>query len=90
MAARGGFGGDAAARAANNAGAALKRGPFLWEHQLVHEDCTNCHNPHSSQNARLLKETVPFLCLDCHAATNGMGGEGLTKSAIRAAAAIKF
>jgi DmsE family decaheme c-type cytochrome len=53
-----------------------KRGPLLWEHQPVREDCTNCHNPHGSVNARLLKEKVPFLCLDCHAATNDMGGTG--------------
>jgi DmsE family decaheme c-type cytochrome len=53
-----------------------KRGPMLWEHQPVREDCTNCHNPHGSVNPRLLKEKVPFLFLDCHAATNDMGGEG--------------
>ncbi|MDE2134624.1 MAG: DmsE family decaheme c-type cytochrome [Alphaproteobacteria bacterium] len=55
-----------------------KRGPMLWEHQPVREDCTNCHNPHGSVNPRLLKEKVPFLCLDCHAATNDMGGVGVS------------
>ncbi|MDR3415602.1 MAG: DmsE family decaheme c-type cytochrome [Nevskia sp.] len=61
-----------------------KRGPMLWEHQPVREDCTNCHNPHGSQNARLLKEKVPFLCLDCHAATNDMGGYGYKNSDVAA------
>ena len=59
-----------------------KRGPFLWEHQPVREDCTNCHNPHGSVNPRLLKEKVPFLCLDCHSATNDMGGQGMSHAAL--------
>jgi DmsE family decaheme c-type cytochrome len=63
---------------------AEKRGPFLWEHQPVREDCTNCHNPHGSVNPRLLKEKVPFLCLDCHAATNDMGGVGVSKQSVAA------
>ena len=57
-----------------------KRGPMLWEHQPVREDCTNCHNPHGSVNPRLLKQKVPFLCLDCHAATNDMGGIGVSRA----------
>ncbi|MDE1985733.1 MAG: DmsE family decaheme c-type cytochrome [Alphaproteobacteria bacterium] len=61
-----------------------KRGPMLWEHQPVREDCTNCHNPHGSVNPRLLKEKVPFLCLDCHAATNDMGGVGVSKQSVAA------
>jgi DmsE family decaheme c-type cytochrome len=59
-----------------------KRGPFLWEHQPVREDCTNCHNPHGSVNPRLLKEKVPFLCISCHAATNDMGGEGVSHASV--------
>ena len=59
-----------------------KRGPMLWEHQPVREDCTNCHNPHGSTNPRLLKEKVPFLCFDCHAATNDMGGEGVSHAGL--------
>lgn len=61
---------------------AEKRGPMLWEHQPVREECTNCHNPHGSINVRLLKEKVPFLCLDCHAATNDMGGEGISAHSV--------
>ena len=60
-----------------------KRGPMLWEHQPVREDCTNCHNPHGSVNPRLLKEKVPFLCLDCHAATNDMGGVGVSVHSVK-------
>ena len=59
-----------------------KRGPMLWEHQPVREDCTNCHNPHGSVNPRLLKEKVPFLCLDCHAAVNDMGGVGVSAHSV--------
>ena len=60
-----------------------KRGPNLWEHQPVREDCTNCHNPHGSVNPRLLKEKVPFLCLDCHAATNDMGAVGVSVHSVQ-------
>lgn len=43
-----------------------KRGPFLWEHQPVRDNCTNCHTPHGSNQQRLLKEPVNFLCDACH------------------------
>jgi DmsE family decaheme c-type cytochrome len=42
------------------------RGPFLWEHQPVGEDCGNCHDPHGSVQPSLLKARVPFLCQQCH------------------------
>jgi DmsE family decaheme c-type cytochrome len=42
------------------------RGPFLWEHQPVAEDCGNCHNPHGSAQPALLKIRTPFLCQTCH------------------------
>jgi DmsE family decaheme c-type cytochrome len=45
---------------------AEKRGPFLYEHADVAEECTNCHSPHGSINSRLLKAREPFLCLQCH------------------------
>ena len=38
---------------------AEKRGPFLWEHSPVVDDCTNCHTPHGSTNPPLLKTRVP-------------------------------
>jgi DmsE family decaheme c-type cytochrome len=45
-----------------------KRGPFLWEHQPVTEDCHNCHDPHGSVQPSLLKARAPFLCQQCHEA----------------------
>ncbi|MDA0689472.1 MAG: DmsE family decaheme c-type cytochrome [Proteobacteria bacterium] len=45
---------------------AEKRGPFLWEHQPVTEDCTYCHTPHGSTQDRLLSVRQPFLCQTCH------------------------
>jgi DmsE family decaheme c-type cytochrome len=44
------------------------RGPFLWEHQPVTEDCGNCHEPHGSAQPALLKTRAPFLCQQCHEA----------------------
>lgn len=45
---------------------AEKRGPFLWEHQPVAEDCSNCHTPHGSNISPLLKSRAPFMCTECH------------------------
>jgi DmsE family decaheme c-type cytochrome len=45
---------------------AEKRGPFLWEHAPVTEDCTLCHNAHGSNHAALLKQRSPLLCQQCH------------------------
>jgi DmsE family decaheme c-type cytochrome len=45
---------------------AEKRGPFLWEHQPVSENCMNCHTPHGSNISPLLKSRAPFLCQECH------------------------
>lgn len=45
---------------------AEKRGPFLWEHAPVAEDCTLCHSPHGSVRPSLLKKTPPLLCQQCH------------------------
>jgi DmsE family decaheme c-type cytochrome len=45
-----------------------KRGPFLWEHPPAAEDCSLCHRPHGSVNARLLTARGPALCQQCHAA----------------------
>jgi DmsE family decaheme c-type cytochrome len=44
-----------------------KRGPFLWEHAPVLENCLNCHQAHGSNNAPLLKVRAPRLCETCHA-----------------------
>ena len=43
-----------------------KRGPMLWEHPVVDENCLSCHSLHGSRNAKLLIEKVPNLCMTCH------------------------
>jgi DmsE family decaheme c-type cytochrome len=43
-----------------------KRGPFLWEHPPVLENCLNCHQAHGSNNPSLLKVKQPRLCETCH------------------------
>ena len=45
---------------------AEKRGPFLFEHAPVRENCLNCHDPHGSVNEALLKVSRPRLCAECH------------------------
>jgi len=44
------------------------RQPFMKStvHAAVLLGCTNCHSPHASDHAHLLKEDVPGLCLSCH------------------------
>lgn len=67
---------------------AEKRGPLLWEHAPVAEDCTLCHASHGSVRPALLNKTPPLLCQQCHtsaghpsvartgAALPGAGGAG--------------
>jgi DmsE family decaheme c-type cytochrome len=43
-----------------------KRGPLLWEHAPVTEDCTICHSAHGSVQPALLKKRAPLLCQQCH------------------------
>jgi DmsE family decaheme c-type cytochrome len=43
-----------------------KRGPFLWEHPPVRENCLNCHEPHGSNNRDLLISKGPSQCVTCH------------------------
>ena len=45
---------------------AEKRGPFLFEHTPVRENCLNCHDAHGSINEYLLKVSRPRLCTECH------------------------
>ena len=46
---------------------AAKRGPFLWPHPPVLENCMNCHQAHGSNLQNLLRVEVPRLCQQCHA-----------------------
>ncbi len=41
---------------------------MLWEHQPVRDNCLNCHTPHGSNQPRLMKEQMNFLCSSCHSA----------------------
>jgi DmsE family decaheme c-type cytochrome len=45
---------------------AEKRGPFLFEHTPVRENCLNCHDAHGSINEYMLKISRPRLCTECH------------------------
>ena len=53
---------------------AKTRGPFLWEHAPVTEDCLTCHTPHGSTHEALLKTKPPYLCQRCHL-NSGHAGE---------------
>lgn len=50
-----------------------KRGPFMWEHPPVEENCLTCHNAHGSNHNRLLAEKAPNVCQDCHDAAQHPG-----------------
>ena len=45
------------------------RGPVLFEHAPVRENCATCHDPHGSSNDRMLAVRMPMLCQRCHVAT---------------------
>jgi DmsE family decaheme c-type cytochrome len=62
---------------------AEKRGPFLWEHAPVRENCVNCHDPHGSINDFLLKISRPRLCQQCHTVADH-GGNPTSATAIYA------
>jgi DmsE family decaheme c-type cytochrome len=51
-----------------------KQGPFVYEHAPIKiEGCQACHTPHGSTNPKLLtRNTVRFLCLECHSNTPGI------------------
>jgi len=52
------------------------RGPFVYEHAPMRlEGCTACHQPHGSQNPRLLtRASVARVCLECHAGLGALTG----------------
>ena len=43
-----------------------KRGPYVFGHPPVEENCLSCHTPHGSSHGKLLNEKLPNLCQDCH------------------------
>ena len=53
---------------------AEKRGPFLFEHEPVRENCLNCHDPHGSIHQYMLKVARPRLCMECHSLMNVISG----------------
>ena len=61
-----------------------KRGPFLFEHAPVREECTACHEPHGSNHKRLLAQKLPNLCYNCHFTGSGHFGSGDNFSTERA------
>jgi DmsE family decaheme c-type cytochrome len=58
---------------------AKTRGPYLWEHPPVVEDCLSCHKPHGSTHNSLLNAKQPYLCQRCHLNSGAM----VTHSGIR-------
>ena len=46
------------------------RGPYLWEHEPVSEDCGLCHAPHGSNHPAMLTKRAPLLCQSCHSQAN--------------------
>jgi len=62
-----------------------KKGPFLYEHADVMDDCSNCHLPHGSVNPNLLQASQPFLCLQCHEGhrINERSGASITPESAR-------
>jgi DmsE family decaheme c-type cytochrome len=60
------------------------RGPFLWEHAPVREDCSLCHKSHGSNHPNLLAKRQPWICQECHMAayhpSTAYSGTGLSDS----------
>lgn len=52
------------------------RGPKVFEHAPVVEDCTTCHAPHGSANRGLLATSQPSVCLQCHSIAVSKHGYG--------------
>lgn len=56
------------------------RGPFIFEHPPVMENCFICHQPHGSPYPNLLKAPPVRLCRECHIAFHNLAinGNGVT------------
>ena len=46
-----------------------KQGPFVFEHPAIRlRGCEGCHEPHGSNNTKMLvRSTITAVCLECHA-----------------------
>jgi DmsE family decaheme c-type cytochrome len=53
-----------------------KQGPFVFEHApTVIRSCQSCHQPHGSNNPKMLvRPVVQQMCLECHAGSVGIPG----------------
>lgn len=47
---------------------AEKRGPVLFQHEPVEDNCANCHVAHGSNHKALLKTRTQLICRQCHSA----------------------
>ncbi|MDD3815101.1 MAG: DmsE family decaheme c-type cytochrome [Desulfocapsaceae bacterium] len=65
-----------------------KRGPNIWEHPPVEENCLICHSPHGSRHESLLVEKVVNLCQDCHDDSSHHGAAYDTSTAFAGSAAV--
>jgi predicted CXXCH cytochrome family protein len=52
-----------------------QRGPYVFEHEAMHEGCTSCHGAHGTVNAKLLTARDSNLCLKCHFQQSVGGGQ---------------
>lgn len=43
-----------------------KRGPYMYEHPPVEENCMTCHTAHGSNHTKLLTRKGPQVCQSCH------------------------
>jgi DmsE family decaheme c-type cytochrome len=53
-----------------------KRGPFVYNHPPVQENCAICHNPHGTTAPNLLRSRSPFICQECHEPNTHQGSSG--------------
>jgi DmsE family decaheme c-type cytochrome len=54
---------------------AEKRGPMLWEHAPVRENCMNCHTAHGSNHDKMLVAARPYICQQCHTSPAAHAGQ---------------
>jgi DmsE family decaheme c-type cytochrome len=54
-----------------------KQGPFAFEHApTVIRNCYACHEPHGSNNPKMLvRSTLYLMCLECHASSKNIPGD---------------